>query len=186
LVEFRLEAGLPVWRFDVEGTVIEKRVFLSHMQNTVFVMYERLSGAEQAELRVRPAVNFRAQELSVSEPLASPYEFRAIADLSEISLPGSDLPPLRLKWRGADAKFTLDPKRIDHVLYPVEESRGYQAHGDLWSPGAFSLALTEGTRATLVASTERLETMNVLEPTVALDAERVRRQRVLATAAAAG
>ena len=50
------------------------------------------------------------------------------------------------------------------MLYPVEESRGYQARGDLWSPGDFRLALTDGTRATLVASTESPETMNVLEP----------------------
>ena len=77
-----------------------------------------------------------------------------------------------------------DPKRIDNVLYPVEESRGYQAHGDLWSPGAFRLALTDGTRATLVASTEAPETMNVLEPTVALGAERIRRERLLAQAVA--
>src|SRR5437762_5386187 len=38
LTEFRLEAGLPVWRYDVEGVVIEKRVFLPHMQNSVHLM----------------------------------------------------------------------------------------------------------------------------------------------------
>src|SRR5206468_3672183 len=38
LTEFRLEAGLPVWRYDVEGVVLEKRIFLSHMQNTVYSM----------------------------------------------------------------------------------------------------------------------------------------------------
>ena len=43
LTEFRLEAGLPVWRYDVEGMVIEKRLFLPHMQNTVHVSYELLS-----------------------------------------------------------------------------------------------------------------------------------------------
>src|SRR5437868_3911971 len=32
LKEFRLEAGLPVWRYEVEGLVLEKRVFLPHMQ----------------------------------------------------------------------------------------------------------------------------------------------------------
>jgi hypothetical protein len=37
-------------------------------------------------------VNFRAQELPVSEPLASPYEFRAVADRSEISLAGASSP----------------------------------------------------------------------------------------------
>jgi predicted glycogen debranching enzyme len=182
LVEFRLEAGLPVWRFDVEGIVIEKRVFLSYMQNTVHVMYELLSGPEHAELRLRPAVNFRAQELPVSEPLAWPYEFRAVGDRSEILLVNSPLPPLRLRWRGAHATFALDAKRIDNVLYPVEESRGYQARGDLWSPGVFQVPLVIGARVTLVASTEAPETMMVLEPGPALQAERRRRERLVAQA----
>ena len=38
LTEFRLEAGLPVWRYDVDGLVIEKRLFLPHMQNTVHLL----------------------------------------------------------------------------------------------------------------------------------------------------
>ena len=45
---------------------------------------------------------------------------------------------------GAEATFTLEGKRIDNVLYPVEESRGYQARGDLWSPGYFRLTLRAG------------------------------------------
>jgi len=184
LAEFRLEAGLPVWRYELAGLVIEKRLFLSHMQNTVYLMYELLSGAAEVEITLRPSVNFRAQELPVSEPLRWPYEFRAVVgDRSEVSLAGSPLPPLRLKFRGADAAFTLDAKRIDNVLYPVEESRGYQARGDLWSPGTFRLQLRAGARATLVASTESPETMNVLEPGTALHAERGRRERLLAQAA---
>jgi len=35
--EFRLDDGLPVWRYHVDGFVIEKRLVLPHMQNTVFV-----------------------------------------------------------------------------------------------------------------------------------------------------
>src|SRR5437868_13815592 len=65
LTEFRLEAGLPIWRYDVEGVVIDKRVFLPHMQNTVHVTYELVSGAERVELALRPAVNFRPQESPV-------------------------------------------------------------------------------------------------------------------------
>ena len=53
--------GLPVWRYDVDGLVIEKRVFLPHMQNTVHVMYELVSTAPiSVELALRPSVNFRA------------------------------------------------------------------------------------------------------------------------------
>src|SRR6185295_4767077 len=63
-----------------------------------------------------------------------------------------------------------------------EESRGYQARGDLWSPGVFHISLPAGKPATLVASTESVETMNVMEPTRALDAERRRRQRLIAQA----
>jgi len=29
------EAGLPVWRFEVGGVTLEKRVLLPHLQNTV-------------------------------------------------------------------------------------------------------------------------------------------------------
>src|SRR5207302_1051309 len=80
LTEFRLESGLPVWRYAVEHLVIEKRVFLSHMQNTVLIMYELVSGPEALEIAIRPSVHFRAQEAPVSVPLAWPYEFHAIGD----------------------------------------------------------------------------------------------------------
>jgi predicted glycogen debranching enzyme len=181
LTEFRLEAGLPVWRYDVEGIVIEKRIFLPHMQNSVHVTYELISGVDRVDVALRPSVNFRAQEAPVSEPLGWPYEFRAVGERCEICLTGSLVPPLRLTLR--DATFTLKGKRIDSVLYPIEESRGYHARGDLWSPGYFRFTLTAGRRATLVASTEKFETMAVMESEVALDAERLRRQRLVAHAA---
>src|SRR3954470_14797237 len=85
LTEFRLESGIPVWRYDVEGLIIEKRLFLPHMQNTVHLIYELLSGADQVKLALRPSVNFRAQELPVNEPLGSPYELHAAAGHFELS-----------------------------------------------------------------------------------------------------
>jgi len=181
LVEFRLEGGLPVWRYDVEGIVLEKRVFLPHRQNTVIVMYEIVSGADWIELALRPSVNFRPQEAPVSEPLGSPYEFRSIGNRFEICLKDSAMPPLRMTL-GQDATFTLKGLRLDNVLYPVEESRGYQAHGDLWSPGYFRLELEGHARAAFVASTESFDSMLVLDPERALDAEYGRRQRLLAQA----
>jgi predicted glycogen debranching enzyme len=182
LVEFRLEAGLPVWRYDVHGLILEKRLFLTHMQNTVRVMYELVDGADRVELGLRPSVNFRAQEAPVSEPLEWPYEFRAVGDRCEIALKGSPLPPLRLLLRADDATFTLKGKRIDNVLYPVEERRGYQARGDLWSPGYYRLRLRRGQRAAIVASTEPFDVLEVLEPEQALAAELLRRRRLIAQA----
>src|SRR5437870_5585500 len=105
LIEFRLEAGIPVCRYDVQGIVIEKRVFLPHMQNTVHVMYELISGADRIEMALRPSVNFRAQESPVSQPLGWPYEFRAVRDHYEICLEGSLLPALRMKLWADEPTF---------------------------------------------------------------------------------
>jgi len=182
LVEFRLEAGLPVWRYDVYGIIVEKRLYLSYRQNTVHIRYELLGGTDHVEVCLRPSVNFRPQELPVSEPLASPYEFRAVGDRAEICLPGSPLPPLRLLVRGDDASFTLKDKRMENVLYPVEESRGYQASGVLWSPGYYKLTLRQGTPAVLMASTESFDIMSVVQGEYALNAERDRRHRLIARA----
>jgi predicted glycogen debranching enzyme len=182
LTEFRLEAGLPVWRYEVEGLTIDKRIFLPYMQNTVHIAYELMSGADRVEIALRPSVNFRPQEAPVSEPLGWPYEFHAVEDRYDIALQGSQLPPLRLRLCAPDASFTLKGRRFANVLYPVEESRGYQARGDLWSPGYFRMTLRVGEPATLVASTESVSTMMVLDPEAALAAERGRRSRLQAHA----
>jgi len=181
LSEFRIEAGLPVWRYDVEGLIIEKRLFLPHRQNTVHLSYDLLSGAESVELILRPSVNFRAQEAPVSEPLGSPYEFRAVGGHFEICLKDSPLPPLRIMV-SPDASFTLRTTRLENVLYPVEESRGYQWRGELWSPGSFTLTAERGQPAALVASTESMETMTVMSAAQLLEAERGRRRRLLSRA----
>ena len=95
------------------------------------------------------------------------------------------MPPLRLKLTAREATFTLEGMRLENVQYPVEESRGYQARGALWSPGYFKLTLRSGETAALTASTESFDTINVLPPSAALDAERARRKRLIAQAAPA-
>ena len=37
LQEFRMEMGLPVWTYKVNGMIFEKRILLLHMQNTVLL-----------------------------------------------------------------------------------------------------------------------------------------------------
>src|SRR5215475_8263117 len=39
VAQFRLEAGLPVWRYEVDGFNLEKRLFMTYGQNTVRVTY---------------------------------------------------------------------------------------------------------------------------------------------------
>src|SRR6202049_4394105 len=52
LREFRLEDGLPVWTYRVRDLVIEKRVLLPHLQNTVHVSYRILEGTDRPRLEL--------------------------------------------------------------------------------------------------------------------------------------
>jgi predicted glycogen debranching enzyme len=182
LAEFRLDTGLPVWRYELDGgVVLEKSLLLPHGQNTVHVTYRMTSGAGPVRLTLRPSVHFRPHEAAVSEVLGGPYALMAIEDRYELML-GPDLPTLRLLLFGNRGAFTVDGKRTQQVLYRVEESRGYESAGSLWSPGYFRADLSAGETATVVASTESWETVRALAPDGAVRAENERRRRLLAAA----
>jgi predicted glycogen debranching enzyme len=178
LTEFRLEGGLPVWRYEVAGFVIEKRLYLPHQQNTVHVTYRLLSGEGAVRLKLRPALHFRGHEAPVSATLVGPYHLTAVDGRYEVSA-GHDLPPLRMRLYGQRGAFTVESQKLPELLYRLEESRGYDARGELWSPGHFRADLTRDDPATLVASTEDWETVNALRPGKALAAEYERRRRLL-------
>ena len=178
LTEFRLEAGLPVWRYELDGAVIEKRLHLVYRQNTMHVRYRLVSGPAPVRLTLRPTLHFRPHEAPVSESLGGPYTITATEDRYEISA-GADRPQLRLQVHGEHAAFTLDGKQLQDVLYRVEENRGYQASGALWSPGYFRIDLEPGRDAIVVAATESWDTIRALPPDEALEAEHERRVRLV-------
>jgi predicted glycogen debranching enzyme len=176
-VGFRLELGLPVWRFEVEGAVVEKRVFMPHQQNTSYITYELLESSGPLELRLSPRVHFRAHEAPVNVPEPEPYRLTAVGDRFEIQAE-SELPPLRLRVHG-DADFTVRSQTVSELFYRVEEARGYEYEGNLWSPGHFRATLEPGESVGLVASSESWEAMEAMSPAEALDIEIGRRERLL-------
>jgi predicted glycogen debranching enzyme len=181
---FRLEAGLPVWRYELGGHVVEKRVLMVHSQNTVHVTYKLVEGEGPLRLKLRPALQFRPLEDAVHGRANEPYAVTSIEDRLEVST-GHKYPPLRLKIYGLRATFALDGGKIQGVHYRTEERRGYDHTGELWSPGYFSVDVTKEVTATLVGSTESWELIRALAPEEAQAAEHERRERLLATAAPA-
>ncbi len=182
LREFRLEDGLPVWRYELEGAVLEKRVLLVHSQNTVHVNYRLVEGEGPLRLKLRPALQFRPLEEPVHESTAEPYTVTSIEDRLEVST-GQTYPPLRLKIYGERATFALDGGRLHNVYYRTEARRGYAHVGEMWSPGYFSVDVTRDATATLVGSTESWELIRALTPEGARSAEHERRERLLTAAA---
>jgi predicted glycogen debranching enzyme len=179
LREFRLEYGLPVWRYELEGSVLEKRIVMPHGQNTVHVCYRLEEGDGPVRLTVRPSLHFRPHEAPVSEQLREGYRLTVHeGDRFELRA-GDEWPSLRLATRGARTAFTIERREIPEVLYPTEESRGYEARGALWSPGYFRADVHRDRPFALVASTEGWDTIEALPSEAAFDAERERRRRLL-------
>ncbi len=177
LKEFRLENGLPIWIFRVGANVIERRVLLPHLQNSVHLSYRLLEGSDDLRLELHPAFHFRHHETAVSEK-DEPARFSATADRYEISSIDPRIPALRMKLCGQHSTFNYRPHEIHQVVYRSEQSRGYAYEGNLWSPGAFQVELSQENGATLVGSTEAWEIVDVLAPAKVLTAETERRARL--------
>ena len=181
LAEFRLETGIPVWQYRVGELVLEKRVLLPHRQNTVFVIYRLIEGPDRVRLKLLPCVQFRSHDGPVSTPL--PTGFRLICESGQHELSaGPEFPALRMTLFGQRPAFTSEPQQLTQLLYRMEESRGYDSQGDLWSPGYFRVDLAEGENVALVASTESWETILALSPDKVIQAETERRARLLGAA----
>ena len=180
LQEFRLEDGLPVWTYQIRDLVLEKRVLLPHLQNTVHIRYRVLAGASRPRLELRPAFHFRHHEAAVDAGPAGPYKLSSVGDRFEIAAPRPrGLPSLRMKLGESKSAFTISAKKIHQVIYRSEQSRGYSFEGDLWSPGFFYVDLADQNSVTLVGSTEDWDIIDVLSTDDAAAAERERRARLL-------
>lgn len=185
LAEFRLDAGLPVWRYAVDGFELEKRVYLAHQHNTAYVRYQLLAGGGPVRLKLKPAVHFRGHDDHVTADSGGPYTLAVSGGRYEVRGRGPH-PVLRMTVSGGGAAgFTARGESVADVLYRVEEARGYEYASALYAPGHFRLDLEPGDAATLVLSTEPWERVEAVTPEHALVAEQARRQRLVGAAAPA-
>ncbi|HUB78747.1 MAG TPA: amylo-alpha-1,6-glucosidase [Bryobacteraceae bacterium] len=181
--EFRLEGGLPVWRYASDHFVMEKRLIMPFRQNTVYILYTLLEPAGPVRLGIRPALHFRPHDSVVNVGDAQRYVVTAHEGRYEIC-GGSDLPPLRMLVYGTSPALSFDPRLNASVFYSAESNRGYESHGWLWSPGYIRLDLSRDSPAALVASTEDWDTIHALTPQQAFSAEMERRRLLLRVATA--
>lgn len=180
LGEFRLESGIPVWRYEIGDVRLEKRIVMPHLQNTVYVNYRLTAASENVRLRLRPSVHFRPHESAVDQPFVNPYGVTSRDDLIEIH--SGDAPRLRMRVVAEHDSFVLDGGSVRILEYPTERSRGYAHQGELWSPGYYRVDFTEGQEVTLVGSTEDWDLLTAIDPQAALETEQKRRERLLAQA----
>jgi predicted glycogen debranching enzyme len=176
LAEFRLEMGLPVWLYDLGGVVLEKRLLMPYLQNTVHVLYRLLSSDQSVRLALRPMVHFRPHEGSLGALSPESYSFLATGDGYEIS-GGADMPSLRMLVYGSRSEFVIEGRHVMSQEYALEKHRGYPHIGQLWSPGYIAITMDDQ-EVGFVASSETWDTMRALTPREALEAETQRREEL--------
>ena len=127
LREFRLEDGLPVWIYHVRDLVIEKRVLLPHLQNTVHVSYQIIGEGRSAAARVAPGLSFPpSRSAGRTKDLAAPYKLSAGEGRYEItSAPTASCRRCACDCAVDASAFTIAPSNIHQVVYRTEQSRGY-------------------------------------------------------------
>src|SRR6267142_2805382 len=182
ITEFRLENHLPVWRYEVEGIVLEKHVLFLYGQNTVHITYLLLSSQDNLCLELRPSMHFRGHDHVVNDKAHDRYRFSVTGEHYEVMTDDS-VPPLRMVMKADKAAFTYDGGTRREIFYQKEADRGYEARGSLWSPGHFNVILHGKRDATLIASTEWWSTMLALTPQEALEFYHSRHRRLIASAA---
>ncbi len=180
LDEFRLETGLPVWRYDVNGVIVEKRMVMPHGQNTVHVLYDLVAGAAFARLDVTLAAHHRSHDAPVDAPLDERPPLTRTDAGYELKI--GALPPLRLRIDAAHASLDEPPPAWPERRYAIEESRGYMHTAGAWTPGVFALELRAGEPIAIVASTEAWDVITALEWRAAFAAEHDRRRACIAGA----
>lgn len=182
LREFRLEGGLPVWVFALDRHLIEKRLVMPYRQNTVHVIYTLVEGDGPVRVKLRPSVHFRGHDDHVNSAFRDPYTLTATPHRYELRCNDPAYPTLRMAVAADDSSLSLDGRTEQDVLYRVEEHRGYEKAGLLYSPGVFRLTLRPGHPAAFTATTESWERALASTGTVALERENERARKLLAAA----
>jgi predicted glycogen debranching enzyme len=182
LTDFRLESGLPRWQYEIGPIRLEKRILLPYLQNSVYISYRLLEAPANVRLRLRPSFHFRPHERSVNDD-PEPHAAYTVTVVREgIELHSEAAPPLRMRVIAERKSLVLDGGQIRNVRYRLEEARGYEGQGHLWSPGYFRVDLHQGDEATIVASTESWDLVRDVDPKAAWAAEQHRREHLLSLA----
>jgi predicted glycogen debranching enzyme len=182
LNDFYLQAGLPHWVFGLDGGAhIEQSLMMPHDQNTVHVRY-RLSGTTRpATLVLRPWLDFRPHEGTLTTSPQEGYSVTARGQAQfEFRLEGAPA-VLRMTASARDVAFATIPATWAGVPYPIEFDRGYDSRGSMHAPGAFTLDLAPEQDVFVTASSEPWAHLDALRPEAAWPLELSRRERLIAS-----
>ncbi len=180
LTEFRLEWGLPVWSYQIGNTLMEKRIFMPHLQNTVYISYRVLHG-DEITLNLRPSIDFRRHDSPLQKSRKDDYYLIAHRFYYQICA-DPHLPRLNLFLSGKKVSFILDGGEVRDIHHFIEADRGYDSVGSLWTPGTISARINTDNPFTMTASCESVENVLAMNAEIAMKKEIERREKLISLA----
>lgn len=175
LSEFRLDP-FPIWRYEIDGVVIEKKVFMVHDSNATVCRWSTLSslGAREVRLEVRPLVAFvDYHHLQHEDPT---FESAFVENHGSISIrPYSELPEVHFAHNAVAIEISGYWYR--NFEYAIERERGFEFTEDLFQPFVLDFDLTKP--ATVITS---IEPFSVKDFDKLERAEIKRRNKLISTA----
>ncbi len=156
LASFRLDP-FPVFTYAVENVIVEKSVFMIHGENTTIIAYRIIKSPETVTLELRPLVACRG----FHERMRENGDMDIQRENGSISI---DYNGVKLFMSGPCAgEFHAQEYWYRDFEYRIESYRGQDSHEDLYCPGYFASALSEGEEIALVASADKPLTVSELK-----------------------
>jgi predicted glycogen debranching enzyme len=148
----------PTWTYDCHGTVVQREVFCVHDRDLVVIRWTLAGKTKKAiTLRVRPMVSGRDYH-ATHHMNGSLTTTAAVADGLVAWHPYAGLSSVQAFQNGG---YRHDPTWFRTVRFPAEQHRGLDFEEDWWSPGEFTYQLDHDVAATLVLTTESINSMDV-------------------------
>ena len=148
--DFRLDP-FPIWRYEVENVVLERKIFMVHGTNTTVCRWRMLasSGTHETRLEVRPMLAFvDYHHLQHEDPR---FDSAFNETPTTISLrPYAEMPEIIFEHNAIDVE-----KRgywYRNFEYAIEQERGFDFAEDLFQPFVLGFELSKS--ATVIISTE--------------------------------
>jgi predicted glycogen debranching enzyme len=160
LKEFRLDP-FPVWLFDLEGVLLEKKIFMKAGENTTVCRWSVIGGPRQPEipLTLKPLFSFTDYHALRRETADFKRDYEEETGRVAVK-PVSGLPEIFLNHNARRVEKTGFWYR--DFEYAIERERGFDFREDLFQPFALEFDLAEDA-AVVIASTERREPADAAE-----------------------
>ena len=150
----------PTWTYDCHGTVVQREVFCVRDRDLVAIRWTLAGKTKKAiTLRVRPMVSGRNYHATHHMNDSLSTTATTVTDGLVSWRPYSELPSVQAFQNGG---YRHDPTWCRAIQFPAEQQRGFDFEEDWWSPGEFTYRLDRGAAATLVLTTESIDSVNVV------------------------